>query len=98
MQKKNGKKRKGNKRWKTQVKTTEVKKNEEPEVEVFQGLEIKGDKIFGYDSHFSGWRWVAMIDHEKKIVKPTHGYYLPHAYGKKAQKYALKLGYEFKEK
>jgi len=41
---------------------------------------------------------VAVINHERKTIRPAHGYYPPHKTGKKTKKYAKKIGYEYLDK
>jgi hypothetical protein len=68
---------------------------EESETKKFMGLEIKGDKIYGYEPYFEKKVLVANIDHNQKEVIPTHGYFLPHKIGVKSKKYAESIGYSF---
>jgi hypothetical protein len=73
----------------------EEMENNSSKEEKFMGLEIKGDKIYGYEPYFDKNVWVASINHDREEVTPTHGYFYPHKIGKKTKKYAEKIGYTF---
>lgn len=62
---------------------------------------VKNHKVFncdvleGYEPYFEKNVVVAIIDHEAKTIRPTHGYFPPHKHGKYSQKYAKSIGYQF---
>jgi hypothetical protein len=51
--------------------------------------------ILRHEYYFDRLVATAIINHESKEVRPTHGYFLPHHYGKLNKKIADKLGYIF---
>ena len=58
-------------------------------------IKIEKSAIYGFEPVFNKHVIVAHIDHDNKEIRPTHGYFVPHTYGKKVQKYAESIGYEF---
>ena len=56
---------------------------------------IQSDCIVGFEPYFNSLVKVAFIDHGKKEIRPSHGYFAPHKYGKKSKKYAESIGYTF---
>jgi len=53
------------------------------------------DSLLGYEPYFEKYVRIASIDREKKIVRPTHGYYPKHPMSKKAINWAKKHGYDY---
>lgn len=56
------------------------------------------DIIMDYEPFFEKDVPVASIHHNSKIIYPAHGYFAPHKYGKRTEKYAKKIGYRFNNK
>lgn len=71
-----------------------------------KNLNYKGDfdthggytKIMGFEPYFNEMVWVGTIDHDKKEIKPTHGYFAPHLYGKRMRAKARSMGYKYTQK
>lgn len=61
----------------------------------FKRLKIEGDLIMGYEPYFESYVRVASINRKKKEVRPSHGYFHPHHYGKASKSWALRNGYSF---
>ena len=55
----------------------------------------KGIRILGYEPYFDKLVSVATIYADTKEIKPSHGYYAPHKYGKQMKKFAQSIGYNF---
>jgi hypothetical protein len=64
----------------------------------YRGLVINNDQIYGFEPYFDKNVIIASIDHEKKEIRPTHGYFIPNPFGIKAENYAKKIGYNFNNK
>ena len=60
-----------------------------------KNYKIEGDKIKGFEPYFEKMVRIATIDHEKKEIRPSHGYFAPHPHSKYSKKIAKKLGYTF---
>jgi hypothetical protein len=56
---------------------------------------VEQNEILGFEPYFNKLVLIAMINHERKEIRPTNGYFYPHKYGKKAKKYAESIGYTF---
>lgn len=57
---------------------------------------IRNDReILGYEPALGVDVITAFINHEAKTIRPTHGYFPPHRYGKENAKYAKEIGYTF---
>jgi hypothetical protein len=56
---------------------------------------ILGEVIQAHEPYLEKKVAVAIINHEKKEIRPTHGYFNPHKYGKYISKYAESIGYKF---
>jgi len=56
---------------------------------------IKDNTIMDYEPYFDKNVNVATIDHVNKEVRPRHGYFKPHKYGKASEAYAKTIGYRF---
>lgn len=57
--------------------------------------ELSGDVVLRYEPYFECKVPTAKINHELKEVRPSHGYFMPHPYGKLNKKLADRLGYSF---
>lgn len=57
---------------------------------------LGNDRIEGFEPYFNTFVWVGRINHAKKEISPSHGYFYPHNYGKRMKAKAKKLGYTFK--
>ena len=55
----------------------------------------KNQWILGYEEYFKKDVYIGVINHKTKEVRPCHGYFYPHQYGKKLKRYAKKIGYNF---
>ena len=53
------------------------------------------ENITRYEPYFDKDVNTAHIDHNNKTIRPCHGYFMPHKYGKLNKKYADKIGYTF---
>ena len=51
--------------------------------------------IYGYEPYFQRNVEVGFIMPDKKVIKPSHGYFFPHPYGKKMKAVAKKIGFVF---
>ena len=58
-------------------------------------VKIEGNHILRYERYFDKHVITASIDHENKVIRPSHGYFYPHKHGKSNKAYAKKLGYVF---
>jgi hypothetical protein len=54
-----------------------------------------GTEILGYEPAFGMDVITAFINHEARTIRPAHGYFAPHRYGKENTKYAKEIGYKF---
>jgi len=63
--------------------------------ENFMSLKIQGNKIMAYEPYFEKDVQVASIYPSQKMIIPSHGYFMPHKYGKMSKKYADSIDYEF---
>lgn len=52
-------------------------------------------QILGYEPALGFDVTTAFINHSTRTIRPAHGYFPPHRYGKENQKYAKELGYTF---
>lgn len=55
-------------------------------------------QILGYEPALGVDVTIAFINHGSKSIRPCHGYFPPHRYGKETQKYAKELGYTYNAK
>ncbi len=62
---------------------------------IMQNYELKENKILRYEPYFNERVATAIINHELKEIRPTHGYFYPHKYGKMNKQLAKKIGYSF---
>ena len=53
------------------------------------------ERLYAYEPRLNRKVWVGTIDHNKRYISPTHGYFYPHKYGKLMQKLAYAMGYAF---
>lgn len=53
------------------------------------------NKILNFEPYFNDYVTTATICHNSKEIRPCHGYFKPHKYGKYNEKLAIKLGYKF---
>ena len=51
--------------------------------------------ILGFEPYFNDFVVVGTINHNTKRIRPTHGYFYPHKYGKRMKAMAKKLNYTF---
>lgn len=51
--------------------------------------------IMRWSPYFGNYVKTAWIDHDKKEIRPCHGYYIPHHIGLLNEKYAKRIGYIF---
>ena len=56
---------------------------------------FKTDVIYSYEPYFDNYVIIAIIDHEKKEIRPTHGYFSPHPQSSCSKRTAKRLGYTF---
>ena len=56
---------------------------------------VQAQFILGWEPYFNKDVRIASIDHMSKEIRPCHGYFFPHPWGKKVKAYAKKLGYTF---
>ena len=56
------------------------------------------NKILNFEPYFNDYVITATICHNSKEIKPSHGYFYPHKYGKINKLVAKKLGYTFNNK
>ena len=52
-------------------------------------------RIYAYEPYFDKDVWVGVIDYDKRVIYPTHGYFYPHKYGKLMKKIAETEGLRF---
>jgi hypothetical protein len=52
-------------------------------------------EVLGFEPYFNSFVKVGSINHEKKIIRPSFGYFAPHKYGKRLKAKAKKLNYTF---
>jgi ribosomal protein L20 len=57
--------------------------------------DLLGDVIMGWEEYFKCLVPIAVVDKKKKVIRPTHGYYLPHKWAYKVENFALNNGYKF---
>lgn len=65
------------------------------ETNKFKNIKFEGEKIMGFEPYFNDFVRIATIDSEMKEVRPAHGYFYPHYYGKITKKWSLENGYNF---
>ena len=51
--------------------------------------------VYGFEPYFEKLVITAIIDHENKEVRPSHGYFAPHKHSGFSKKVAKELGYNF---
>lgn len=63
---------------------------------------VQTDKYLGNSEWIEDWSvffgdfiWTAIIDHDRKEVRPCHGYFVPHPIGIRNRGIAKRLGYTF---
>lgn len=56
---------------------------------------VEDEWIYGYEPFFDGYVKIASIHEKTKQIRPTHGYYPPHPYGKATKSYAIRNGYDY---
>jgi hypothetical protein len=65
-------------------------------MKIVKNLDLdNSEHIFAYEPFLEEDVVVATIDHNSKTIWPAHGYFAPHKYGKRTEKYAKKIGYRF---
>lgn len=57
--------------------------------------ESNPNEILGFEPYFGKDVTIAFINHDQKTIRPAHGYFPPHRYGKESRKFAKDLGYKF---
>jgi len=60
-----------------------------------QRILVRDNKILGYEKYFNKLVTIAYIDKDANEVRPTHGYFAPHPYGKKVKNWSKRNGYVF---
>ena len=58
-------------------------------------IKIEGDLILGFEPYFKDFVTVAHIDRNNNEIRPTHGYFPEHPYGKLTKKYAKENGFKY---
>lgn len=61
----------------------------------FKCLKIENDGLYGFEPFFNCFVKIASIHHKSKTIRPCHGYFMPHKYGKLANKYANTINFYF---
>ena len=51
--------------------------------------------IYAYEPYFKSDVWVGVMDYDRREVRPTHGYFYPHKYGKLMKKMAEQMRFTF---
>jgi hypothetical protein len=58
-------------------------------------ITIQDNKVYGYESYFEKEVVVGTINPTMKEVRPAHGYFMPHPFGKCLNRLAKKLNFTF---
>lgn len=58
-----------------------------------KNCKVIGDCIYGYEPYFEKLVQIARINHERKEIYYSHGYFPPHKHSKYSKKIAKKLEY-----
>lgn len=53
--------------------------------------------IMGYEPYFHKDVFIARIHEATKEIRPCHGYFCPHPYGKKVKAFARRNGYNYSQ-